>query len=181
LHFFQHKKKRINIDFYLLLRNWKTYLISVSVNNDEYGTATGGGLYEENETVTVTANAYTGYKLVNWTISGVEISTENSYSFTVTEDVGLVANFEKDVGIENIEVAAVKVFPNPTTGKLRIESGKLRIEDIEIFDIYGRTQKAEIKKQKREISIDISELPVGVYFLRIKTEQGEVVRKLLKE
>jgi len=159
----------------------ETYLISVNVNNDEYGTATGGGTYETNTTATVTATAYTSYKFVNWTKNDMEISTENPYSFTVTEDVALVANFEKEVGMENIEIAVIKIYPNPTTGKLRIESGELKVEKIEIFDIYGRTQKAESKKQKGKILMDISELPVGVYFLLLTTEQGEVVKKVLKE
>jgi len=159
----------------------ETYLIKVSVNNDEYGTTTGGGTYEANATATVTATAYTGYKFINWTKSGIEISTENPYNFTVTEDVELVANFEEEVGIEKIEIDAIKIYPNPTTNKLRIESGELRIDSIEIFDIHGRAQKTESRKQKGKILMDISELPIGVYFLRIITEQGEVVRKVLKE
>jgi len=33
-------------------------------------------------------------------------------------------------------------MPNPTTEKLKIESGKLKIESIEIYDIYGRNLSA---------------------------------------
>jgi hypothetical protein len=52
-----------------------------------------------------------------------------------------------------------------------------------VFDGYGRTWKTENRKQKTggKILINISELPAGVYFFRIITEQGEVVRKVLKE
>jgi len=159
----------------------RQYTVSVSANPEEGGEVMGGGIYNEGANIAVNATPNTGYNFVNWTKSGIEISTENPYSFTVTEDVALVANFEEKIGIENIEIAAVKIYPNPTTGKLRIESGELRIEKIEIFDIYGRTQKTESRKQKGKILMEISELPVGVYFLRIITEQGEVVRKVLKE
>jgi hypothetical protein len=54
-------------------------------------------------------------------------------------------------------------------------------EKIEIFNISGRQQTAESRKIEGETLIDISELSAGVYFLRITTEQGEMVRKILKE
>ncbi|MCL2246365.1 MAG: leucine-rich repeat protein, partial [Lentimicrobiaceae bacterium] len=70
-------------------------LVYPKSNNSEYGYVTGNALYEANATATVTATAFTGYHFVNWTIDGEEVSTDNTYSFTVTEDVDLVANFEK--------------------------------------------------------------------------------------
>jgi hypothetical protein len=73
----------------------------------------------------------------------------------------------------------VRVYPNPTAGELRIESGELKIENVAIYDISGKIQKTENWETKN--TIDISYLPAGVYFLRITTEQGEVVRKVLKE
>ena len=96
-------------------------LVSVSVNNDKYGSATGGGMYDINTTATVKATVKNGYRFVNWTKDGVEVSTNNSYSFTVTEDVELVANFEGNVGIvETHNCASLQVYPNPTTGELKI-------------------------------------------------------------
>ena len=70
----------------------------------------------------LTATPYEGYKFVNWTKDGVEISTENPYSFTVTEDVELIANFEDEVRIKNLEVSDINIYPNPTTEKLTIEN-----------------------------------------------------------
>ena len=84
--------------------------------------------------------------------------------------------------VETEDNAFVQVYPNPTNGKLRIENGKLRIENVEIFDAYGRKLKEEKRrKEEKEVLIDISELEAGVYLLRIMTEQGEVVKKVLKE
>jgi len=84
-----------------------------------------------------------------------------------------------NVGIETNEVITINVYPNPTTGKLRIESGELRIENIVIYDVFGKIQR--IESWKTESAIDISHLPVGVYFVKIFTEVGEVARKVLKE
>jgi len=88
------------------------------------------------------------------------------------------------VGIEEKwDAASLQIYPNPTTGELRIENGELRIENVEVFDVYGRKLKGEGKKEKgeKEFLIDISDLATGVYFLRIMTEQGETVRKVVKE
>lgn len=55
-------------------------------------------------TVTLTAAANTGYHFVNWTKGGVEVSTDNPHSFTVTASDTYIANFEPN--IYDIYVAA---------------------------------------------------------------------------
>ena len=73
----------------------KEYMVTVSVNNSNLGFATGGGLYSEGApaTVSVTLLGDSGYNFVNWTVNGEAVSTDNPYTFTVTEDIELVANF----------------------------------------------------------------------------------------
>ena len=73
---------------------WKVtrdHIVSATAEN---GTVTGAGTYKDNATATLIATPNKGYQFKNWTKNGVEESTENPYSFTVTEDVELVANFE---------------------------------------------------------------------------------------
>jgi hypothetical protein len=146
------------------------YSVTVSVNNEAYGTATGGGEYEENTTATIEATAYEGYKFVNWTKNGVEISTDNPYNFTVMEAVELVANFAEEVGIVKTDnYPSLQVYPNPTKGQLTVEMGDMRLSDmsistgstsvetcdIEIYDIYGKktsslkSQIPSLKSQNR--------------------------------
>ena len=69
------------------------YNITVSVNIPESGTATGGGRFAEGDTCTVTASANMGYNFVNWTENGTQVSAEAEYSFAVTGNRSLVANF----------------------------------------------------------------------------------------
>ena len=77
---------------------------------------------------------------------------------------------------------ALLLYPNPTTGKLTITNYELRITGIEVFDVYGRKQKAENRKQKAEseIGIDISHLPAGVYFVKVSTENQTITKKISK-
>jgi len=76
----------------------------------------------------------------------------------------------------------LKIYPNPTTGELRIENGELEIKNVEVFDIYGRKQRVESREQngERETIINISHLPLGIYLLYIDTKQGEIIKKVVK-
>ncbi len=50
--------------------------------------------YEENDTISLTAEANSGYTFINWTIEGIEQSTDPSIFYIMpAEDVTLVANF----------------------------------------------------------------------------------------
>jgi hypothetical protein len=90
---------------------------------------------------------------------------KNSYGPTVLHSYGL----------ENITV-----IPNPTTGELRIENGGLRIENIEVYDIYGRNVSNLISQISNQ-TINISHLQIGIYFVKVTTEQGEVIKKIVKK
>ena len=70
------------------------YKVEVLVNDNTMGRATGGGDYKENETATLTATPAANHRFVNWTKGEEVASTETTYSFVVTEDVTLTANFE---------------------------------------------------------------------------------------
>ena len=59
-----------------------TYTISVSADPSEGGTVSGGGTYDENASVTVTATANEHYSFVRWTEGGAEVSTSASYTLT---------------------------------------------------------------------------------------------------
>ena len=67
--------------------------ITVSANPTEGGTVTGAGTYDPGTTATLTATANEGYTFTNWTKNGVVISTNTTYSFTVSTAATYVANF----------------------------------------------------------------------------------------
>ncbi len=72
----------------------QNYTISVSANPAEGGTVTGGGSYQQGQTCTVHATPATGYNFVRWTENGSSVSTNPNYSFSVTGNRTLVAQFE---------------------------------------------------------------------------------------
>jgi len=70
-----------------------TYAIGTLSNPAAGGSTTGGGTYASGTSCTVVAAANDGYTFTNWTENGVEVSVSASYTFTVSADRNLVANF----------------------------------------------------------------------------------------
>ena len=70
-----------------------SFVIGATPNPAEGGAVSGAGTYEEGAECTLTATASAGYNFVNWTENGVEVSTDAQYTFTVTGNRSLVANF----------------------------------------------------------------------------------------
>ncbi len=70
------------------------YDISASVNPLGSGTVTGAGTYSHGAGVTLTATPAANHAFVDWTEGGSEVSTSISYTFTVTTDRALAANFQ---------------------------------------------------------------------------------------
>ena len=77
----------------------QVFTVNVASNNDSYGTVSGGNQFDYNTSCTVTATPADGYMFTNWTQNGVVVSTDPEYTFNVTGDVNLVANFAAGVMI----------------------------------------------------------------------------------
>lgn len=93
-----------------------TYTITVSANPSNGGTATGGGTFTYGQSCTVTATANTGYSFVNWTENGEVVTTNASYTFIVTGNRTLVANF-------TLNSYTITVTADPTEGGMVTGAG----------------------------------------------------------
>ena len=86
--------------------------------------------------------------------------------------------------IDEINENGLSIYPNPSRGKLKIESEKLKIEDVELINILGKIERIkEINKlTDKSFDLDLSNFDAGVYFIRIKIgEQLKVKRVILTE
>ena len=82
-------------DDYVAFFTPDSHEIVVTVNPEEGGSTTGRGVYDYGSTCTLTALANEGYTFSSWTENGNIVSTNANYSFIVTGDRTLVANFEE--------------------------------------------------------------------------------------
>ena len=105
-----------------------------------------------------------------------------------------------EVKINTEQLHDIIVYPNPTTGELRItnrssvkskfskanhelRSGSLSKVEVEIFDAYGR----KVGKYNNSyalmtdgVVLNISHLPSGIYFVKIVTDVGTTIKKVVK-
>ncbi len=78
---------------------------------------------------------------------------------------------------ENI---AIELFPNPTTGKITIQAEN--IIGVEVMDIQGLKVKSQKSKDKSQsFEINISQQPKGIYIIKVTTNKGVVVEKVVLE
>jgi len=59
---------------------------------------------------------------------------------------------------------------------LKIESGELSVKKVEIYDVTGKTVLTS-----HVTTIDISHLQAGIYFIKLKTDKGELTKKVIKQ
>ena len=156
----------------------KDVIITATVNPENAGTVTGADTYKEAQTVTLTATANEGYKFLNWTEDGEVVSNEAKYLFIATKDRDLVANFELTDGIDELS-SAFNLYPNPANDRLHIES-KVKINEVTIYDVYGRQQELSAISGQQTV-IDVTSLNNGIYFVKIVTDNGEVIKRFVKQ
>lgn len=73
--------------------NISGYTVSTTVTPSGGGTVTGGGNFTYGQSCTVTATPSTNYSFSNWTVGGSEVSSTNPYTFQVTGNTTVTANF----------------------------------------------------------------------------------------
>ncbi|MBO7287111.1 MAG: T9SS type A sorting domain-containing protein [Bacteroidales bacterium] len=83
----------------------------------------------------------------------------------------------------NIELVEnnFNIYPNPVNDRLYIETQTLT-QTIEIYDVYGRIQNLSNSATQQLInSINVANLNSGVYFVKVVTANGEVVKRFVKK
>ena len=94
------------------------YVVSLSSLPALGGTTSGGGTFNSGSIVTVTANPNVGFAFTNWTEGGVEVSTNTNYTFTISGNRTLVANF-----VSTVLQYTVTLTANPAAGGAVTQSG----------------------------------------------------------
>jgi len=81
---------------------------------------------------------------------------------------------------ENQEIA-ISVYPVPADNILIIKSIENPLRQIQLMDMTGKIIQSYQGNENSEMTIDISHLTTGFYFVSVHTEQGKTVRKFVKQ
>lgn len=108
-----------------------------------------------------------GSTIAKFTITSVKIEE-------ILETVAVVV-----LGTQEEENDTIIVAPNPTGGILRIENLD-QINTLEMTDASGRIFLEKNVKGQRRVEVDLSNKSEGIYFLKLKGDKREIVRKVMK-
>ncbi len=88
------------------------------------------------------------------------------------------------VGVNTINAVAhgIAIYPNPANDKLMIRKKGEQVITIEIYDVMGQTASTltTLLSRGEGAEIDISALAAGIYFLKLNTKDGGVVKRFVK-
>ena len=173
---------------------WNGAYISIVGSNNEFTYSIGlekEGLETVTKTISLCPDKYT------FVWNSGEFDEEISFAIIFNdveiykagiEDIGYMfgewfLEYEINCGesIADIDNSSINLHPNPVNDKLYIETQTLtQTLTIEIYDVYGRQQQLSAISGQPSV-IDVSGLNSGVYFVKIVTENGETVKKIIKQ
>jgi len=81
-------------------------------------------------------------------------------------------------GVNDIE-RLFTIFPNPTSGSITIKATS-DFSMVEVINFLGQTVISQ-PNANATVSLDVSHLNSGIYFVRIATDQGIAVQKFVKQ
>ena len=86
------------------------------------------------------------------------------------------------VGIQEEKQSGFNIYPNPCSGKasLAFNSNSCKVIEIFVNNVAGQlVKKIDAVAFENEITLDLSGQAKGIYFVKIATEKGVEVRKLV--
>ncbi len=161
--------------------NVNLQLVSENAFN-ERGAAQVSRYFAPGSTCTLTAMANEGHSFLNWTKNGNPVSTDATYTFTVTEASDFVANFE-ETGVDEWG-NCISVFPNPVACGENVSLGiaddfgsKVRVE---IINAVGMVVDTRIISSLHSAPLLKAPDTAGIYTVRVTGEdKGTYCRKLI--
>ena len=102
-------------------------------------------------------------------------TVDGSYFLTKIKDTVLVlTGIAEPVNIKS----EINIYPNPGKDNIIVEPAPIGI--LSLVNITGQEMKRQIITSNK-IQINISDLPGGIYFVNVQTNNGLIVKKIIKE
>ncbi|CAL2084730.1 conserved protein of unknown function precursor containing a T9SS type A C-terminal secretion signal [Tenacibaculum sp. 190524A02b] len=116
-----------------------------------------------------------GEEVGDYVIRQGTLAVSDNYSITYKEALFTIT---KALSIREFSVNTdITLYPNPTSGIVNIKSEKgIAINKVVLYNVLGRA----LNTFNKEV-LDISTLKAGTYILRIETEKGVGVKRIVKD
>jgi len=99
--------------------------------------------------------------------------SQTAFQFTAVETLA----------IDDIALQTLELYPNPGESLITIlNQENIRLQQVQIIDITGKVvSDTRLGIVDQEVILDISKLAAGLYMVKIKSNQGTSVKKLIKK
>jgi hypothetical protein len=76
----------------------------------------------------------------------------------------------------------ITIFPNPAFSEILVIGNQSTVSGIEIYNMLGeKVYQSLVTGHYSPVTIDVSALQAGMYFMEVKSEKGVTVKKFIKE
>ena len=129
------------------------------------------------------------WETLSWDFSSLGVSSYDKLVFMFdignTGDGSATSTFYFDdvqqvttLGVEDFNNDTIKIYPNPVTSVLYIDSYTIDLTKVEIFSLLGKKIK-EVTTDFNTINVD--ELSNGIYFIKAYSGNRHITKKMIKK
>jgi len=152
------------------------------------GTLVAGGVYKINTATTAWQQATINFTYVStltpdtlyvlYSATSLDFRPK-AHSILWVDDVTvtLPTGIEEGVAEEN----GMEIFPNPSNGNFSVvhQADANQLQTVEVYNVVGELIWSETNKNKSTFSINISQYPKGIYFVRVKDGNRLTTEKIV--
>ena len=149
----------------------------------------GGGVYVSTDTGSSWDTVSTGLPWLSVStlcvfdtllVAGVW-TDDHQMSYTYVRPISEMVNPKSAVREMPQPSDTIAIYPNPASGAVTIFAGGTSIYGVRVRNVLGEDVMDIPNVRESELSIDLSKLPSGTYFLQIETEIGVALRKVIRK
>lgn len=140
--------------------------------------ANSTGYADVDFSITTTNNRFEAGKKYKLTISEITVDSTNDYTINAPEEYACEFTVVSEEGgvSEVAEGSSVKVYPNPATDVVKVES-PAAVKSISLYSTDGKL----VKSINGENSINVADCPAGYYIVIIDSESGTTRTPIIKK
>jgi len=152
-----------------------TYYITASAGEGGNISPYGEIAVDEASSQSFTITASTGYAVSDVSVDGISQGAVNTYTFiNVTANHTIIASFTQTTGIDNANIPAINIYPNPCSAGFTIHAG---VEAM-ILKIFNANGELFLTQQVCGTSyVSTENLKPGIYFVNLNGKSYMLVKK----
>lgn len=160
-----------------LVHNW-----NISATNNGIAVRNVDNTRDNIEKVELPSNIAGNYK-VEITHKGTLVNGPQNFSLIISGAGGEMPTTENALGITDVEINNLKVYPNPVTDVIKVEGQLSNLKGAKLLlnDITGKVLKKQIVNNENQELIGVSDLQAGTYILTVEKDNIKKSFKIIKK